>query len=344
MQQGRLNRELSHETNVRGGTSSGPLIAVRTDLSSLIHDYTNTQRHENERLAALERDMAFLKGTVKQNFGSTSNEHEMTRTNSIKKSSASHSTSTRSMSAPRIPSTINTRKSPNDEPSIVPINDGPFSRPLPLAPAHRSRSFNDNSSHPISTPLTNMSDEANLLRAYRAHLEQVLRKEAPAFTEVKVPNYVSIEDVFKSNEQLLIENERLRSELNRLKSESILILRSMRSPTTGAEASFGNERIVAERERQELTIELARQVEENKRLRRSLLSQSAKFTTLRQMTNVPGSSSQVSTDPHSILKSAPQSTSILNKSLPPSKSIRFGVGNRSLTRPRSFNQNSHDPL
>ncbi len=43
--------------------------------------------------------------------------------------------------------------------------------------------------------------------------------------------------------------------------------------------------ITAERERQEIAIELARQVEENKRLRRSLLAQSAKFVTLRQVTN-----------------------------------------------------------
>ena len=43
---------------------------------------------------------------------------------------------------------------------------------------------------------------------------------------------------------------------------------------------------MAERERQELAIELARQVEENKRLRKSLLVQSAKFLTLRQSTNI----------------------------------------------------------
>lgn len=40
--------------------------------------------------------------------------------------------------------------------------------------------------------------------------------------------------------------------------------------------------ISAERERQELATELARQVEENKRLRKSLLAQSTKFLSLRQ--------------------------------------------------------------
>ena len=40
--------------------------------------------------------------------------------------------------------------------------------------------------------------------------------------------------------------------------------------------------IIAERERQELAMELARQVEENKRLRKSLLAQSTKFLSLRQ--------------------------------------------------------------
>ncbi|CAF0744329.1 unnamed protein product [Adineta ricciae] len=344
MQHARLNRELSNETPVRGGTNTGPLLAVRTDLSSLFNDYASLQRHENERLEALERDMALLKGTTKQNFAATSSEHEVTRTNSIKKPTSSHPSPVRSMSAPRTLLTTSTRKLSSDEQSIVSGNDGPFSRPLPLAPVGRSKSFNDHSSHPASAPLTNISDEANLLRAYKAHLEQVLRKEGPAFSEVKVPNYVSIEDVFKSNEQLLVENERLRLELNRLRTESILLVRSMRPTTTGLEPSLGNERIIAERERQELAIELARQVEENKRLRRSLLSQSAKFATLRQMANPTESSSQAFVEHQAIPKSAPQSISSINKPLQASKSTRFSIGNRTFSRPRSFNQNPNDPL
>jgi hypothetical protein len=54
--------------------------------------------------------------------------------------------------------------------------------------------------------------------------------------------------------------------------------------------------IMAERERQELAIELARQVEENKRLRRSLLAQSAKFLTLRQSNNVTDAPLSTSND------------------------------------------------
>ena len=45
MQHARLNRELSNEAPVRGGTNNGPLLAVRTDLSSLFNDYTSLQRH-----------------------------------------------------------------------------------------------------------------------------------------------------------------------------------------------------------------------------------------------------------------------------------------------------------
>lgn len=51
---------------------------------------------------------------------------------------------------------------------------------------------------------------------------------------------------------------------------------------------------MAERERQELAVELARQAEENKRLRKSLLIQSDKFVKLRQstsLTDVPPSAS-----------------------------------------------------
>jgi len=42
MQQVRANRESTHETGTRSG---GPLIAVRSELSTLLNDYTNSQRH-----------------------------------------------------------------------------------------------------------------------------------------------------------------------------------------------------------------------------------------------------------------------------------------------------------
>ncbi|CAF1020608.1 unnamed protein product [Adineta steineri] len=348
MQQVRSNRDSSHESTNRG---TGPLIAVRTDLSTLLNDYTSSQKNQNDRLESLEREIASLKGSVKQAFVPPSNEHEVNRAGTTKKSPTLHPISNRSMSAPRIPSTMSGRKVSNDEqpsPPIVSTNDGPFSRPLPLAPVNRSRSFNDNTLHPPSSPLTNNAfDETNLLRSHKAHLEQVLRKDAPQFTDVRIPNYISIEDVLKSNEQLLLENDRLRSELNRLRTESILLLRSMRSPA-GNEPNLGNERISAERERQELAIELARQVEENKRLRRSLLSQSAKFVTLRQLTNPSEASLQTFDDHHNVPKSAPHPTLSFNKSQQQhqqqSKPTRLVLANRGHTRTQSFNHGSHDPF
>jgi hypothetical protein len=156
----------------------------------------NVKYLENERLESLEREIASLKGSVKQAFVSSPNEHELKKTFATKKSPVGHPIATaRSMSASRISSPVNTRKISNDEMPIVPTNDGPFSRSLPQAPANRSKSFNDG---PILT--TNASDEMNLLRSYKAHLEQVLHKDAPLFSDIKVPNYVSIEDVLKSNE------------------------------------------------------------------------------------------------------------------------------------------------
>ncbi len=44
MQQVRANRESTHETGARSG-GGGPLIAVRSELSTLLNDYTNSQRH-----------------------------------------------------------------------------------------------------------------------------------------------------------------------------------------------------------------------------------------------------------------------------------------------------------
>lgn len=53
---------------------------------------------------------------------------------------------------------------------------------------------------------------------------------------------------------------------------------------------------MAERERQELTMELGRQVEENKRLRKSLLAQSAKFLTLRHTASISNPISSTTND------------------------------------------------
>ncbi|CAF1188591.1 unnamed protein product [Rotaria sp. Silwood1] len=344
MQQVRSNREPVHETAARGGGGEGGSpIAARTEIASLLNDYTGPQRHYHDRLESLEREMASLKGQVNQAFLTPSNESELNRSYPSRKAPISQPTSARVTSPPRIPLPLNARKTSNDEMQIISTHDGPFSRPLPQVPVNRSKSFNNGVLQSPSSQSANSSDEANLLRSYRVHLEQVLRKDAPPFADIKIPNYTSIEDVLKANEQLLLENDRLRSELNRLKTESILLLRSMRA-TTGLEPNLGNERIIAERERQELAIELSRQVEENKRLRRSLLAQSAKFLTLRQSTNATDAPLSTSNDHRLTPESAPQPTLNINKTQQQSKSARFIVGNRGTARPRTFNHGSHDPL
>jgi hypothetical protein len=149
----------------------------------------------------------------------------------------------------RIPLPNNARKLSNDDTPIVSTNDGPFSLPSPYVPVIRSKSLQNSTLYSPSSPLNNSSDEASFLRSYKVHIEQVLRKDAPPYSDLKVPNYTSIEEVMKANEQLLFENDRLRSELNRLKTESILLLRSMRT-TTGLEPNLGNER-VCEKKKQE---------------------------------------------------------------------------------------------
>jgi hypothetical protein len=155
---------------------------------------------DNDRLESLEREMASLKGQVTQSFVSPTNEHELNRSFTSKKSAGSQPNSARVTSPSRIPVSANTRKLPNDEIPIVPINDGPFSRPLPHVLVGRSKTFHNSILNPPSSPLTNSSEEASFLRSYKAHIEQVLRKDAPPFSDIKVPNYTSIEDVMRANE------------------------------------------------------------------------------------------------------------------------------------------------
>jgi hypothetical protein len=186
--------------------------------------------------------MASLKGQVTQSFVPPIIEHEPNRTVSAKKPLTTQATSARLLSPSRLPLPNNPRRLSNDEMPVVFTNDGPFSRSLPPAPSVRGKSLHNSTLYPSPSPMNNSSDEASFLRSYKAHIEQVLRKDAPAYSDMKAPNYSSVDDVMKANEQLLVENDRLRSELNRLKTESILLLRSMRT-ANGIEPTLGNERV-----------------------------------------------------------------------------------------------------
>jgi hypothetical protein len=140
--------------------------------------------------------MTSLKGQVNQVFTS-STEHELNRTFTTKKASVSQPTSARVMSPSRIPLPVSARKATNDDTQAPHGNDGSFSRPLPSIPVARSKTFNNGSSQSSSSTT---SDEGNLLRSYKIHFDQSARRDAPAYSDVKIPNYTSIEDVLKTNE------------------------------------------------------------------------------------------------------------------------------------------------
>lgn len=150
----------------------------------------------HDRLEQLERETNSFRGQINQAFVAPLNEGALGRSYTGKKSPPS----SRQQTASRNPLTNTNRKSPNDDVSTVMTNDGPFSRPLPQVPVSRSKSFQAgaNVSSAISTTINN--EEANLLRSYRVHLEQVLKKDAPSYADVKVPTYNSIEDVIRANE------------------------------------------------------------------------------------------------------------------------------------------------
>lgn len=140
--------------------------------------------------------MASLKGQVTQSFVPLTSEHELNRSTISKKLP----NSARAISPPRISLPANPRKLSNEEIPIVSTNDGPFSRSLPQIPVIRSKSFNNGNNNPPSSPPTNSSEEASFLRSYKAHIEQMLRKDAPPFSDIKMPNYTSIDDVMRANE------------------------------------------------------------------------------------------------------------------------------------------------
>lgn len=158
---------------------------------------------DSDRLESSEREAALFKGQVSQAFVSPANESELNRTYTAKKTVASSPNSARLTSSSRSPLIANVRKLSNDDVPIVPANDGPFSRSLPQVPVGRSRSFQNGQSSPAGTAQAHGSDEVTLLRSYKAHLEQVLRKDAPPYSDLKIPSYTSIEEVIKANEVCL---------------------------------------------------------------------------------------------------------------------------------------------
>lgn len=145
---------------------------------------------DDDRLESLEREMASLKGQVSQVFTSEDQE-ELNRTFTTKRAPAS----ARATSPSRIPLPITPRKPPTENSSVASGKTGtvPHSLPPPIA-MPRSKTFHNGTSLPPS------ADENNLVRSYKTHLEQVLRKDGPLGTEVKVPNYTCVEDVVKANE------------------------------------------------------------------------------------------------------------------------------------------------
>ncbi|CAF1214861.1 unnamed protein product [Adineta steineri] len=317
MQQIHTNRDLMPEAAIREGDNSSKI--VRTDLSTILSDYTNSQRRYNDRLESLEREMVSLKGQF--------NEHELNQTFTTKKTSNPPPTSARGSSSSRIPLPVTPRRLSDDKP-VTPANNTSNTHALPSKPVGRSRSFHNNT-----------SDESKFLRSYKIQLEQAHQNNPSGSPDIRIPNYSSVEEVIRANEQLLMENDRLRSDFNRLKTENILLLRSMKATSTGNEPNLGNERIVAERERQSLTVELARQAEENKRLRKSLLAQSAKFIALRQ--SIHSTSLSTPNEHHftsqSTIPSLPNSSRVSK-----SKSARYSSNNRGSDRTNTFSHASSD--
>ena len=148
---------------------------------------------DDDRLESLEREMASLKGQVSQVYTSEGQE-ELNRTFTTKRAPAS----ARATSPSRIPLPITPRKPPMENSSVASGKTGtvPHSSSPPIA-MPRSKTFHNGTSLP---PSANFSDENNLVRSYKTHLEQVLRKEGPPGAEMKVPNYTCVEDVVKANE------------------------------------------------------------------------------------------------------------------------------------------------
>jgi len=139
--------------------------------------------------------VASLRGQVSKVIA-PSDEHELNQTFTIKKAPVSQPTSARVKSPSRIPLPTTPRKSANDDRRTVSTNATSISSPFSSVSLARSKTFHDNTSRPSS----NTSDNASLLRTYKARLEKLLHKDGPPFSDIKVPNYACMEDVLKANE------------------------------------------------------------------------------------------------------------------------------------------------
>ena len=150
----------------------------------------------NDRLENLERETNVFRSQINQAFVSPLNDSVLNRTTTGKKSAPS----ARQVTASRSPLLSTNRKTSNDDISTVMTNDGPFSRPLPHVPVNRSKSLQAGPHHSSGMSTTMNNEEMNILRSYKIHLEQMLRKDAPPYSDLKIPTYNSIEDVIRANE------------------------------------------------------------------------------------------------------------------------------------------------
>lgn len=207
---------------------------------------------DQDRLESLEREMASLKGQVSQALN-TSEDHELNQTYTTRKLPSS----ARTISPSRIPLPTGTpRKNSGENNSIASGKTLSSGKTNQVGSIARSKTFH--SVLPTTSAVSSPPDENGVLRLHRNHLEQTLRKEALLGPDVKVPSYVSFDEVLKANEvrhfsidfkidfafsqHLVVENERLRFELNRLKTESILLLRTLKT-NASTENISGNERV-----------------------------------------------------------------------------------------------------
>ncbi|CAF0765954.1 unnamed protein product [Adineta ricciae] len=326
MQQVQTHRDSISGNDIHRRENSSMI--VRTDLSSLITNFTNSQQVCNDRLQSLERELATLKGQVTEAC-STASENELNRTFTTKKSPNLQPSGSHIKSPSRIPLPITPRKLSTDEKSVPPTTTKLPSHLPPAISLSRSKTFHNET-----------IDGSPRVRSQKGQRSQTPRQEPSTNSDVRIPCYSSIEEVIKANEALFLENDRLRADVNRLKAENIVLLRSVKgSSTSRNEPNIGTDRILAEREYQELTMDVFRLNEENRHLRKSLLAQSTKLIRLRQSIppNTPSSTYQQYSQTS---RSVSQASARSSRPVKP-KSARYSSNHRGLERTNTV---YHSPL